>query len=239
MEKKQLIKNSLKYQFKNEVEEEKHILTLSGFVGEPDLFDMIMGVETISPQDVRNVLDDVDKDIHVKINSGGGDVFAGIEIYNYLKGHSSNVTIEVTALAGSAASIIAMAGDKIVMDTGSSMMIHEAATIAIGTKSEIQKTMNALETIDGSLIDIYAERTGLSADELSKLIVAETWLTADEAVEKGFADEKSTKQAETVETPEKDNEKVVALESKIASLEEKISALSDDKVVAKNTRRYY
>lgn len=242
MTKKQLIQNGLQYQFKNEVEDGEHILTLSGFVGEPDLFDMLMGVDTINPQDVAKSLDDVDGDIRIRLNSGGGDVFAGIEIYNYLKNHPSNVTVEITALAASAASIIAMAGDKVIMDTGSSMMIHQASTVAWGDKSELQKAMSALETIDGSLVDIYAERTGMDAAELETLLTGETWFTADEAVEKGFADEKSSKQAETdetVETPEEDGEKVVALENKIASLEQKITAMNESKPSFTNKRRYY
>lgn len=241
MTKKQLIQNGLQYQFKNEVEDGEHILTLSGFVGEPDLFDMLMGVDTINPQDVAKSLDTVDGDIRIRLNSGGGDVFSGIEIYNYLKNHPSNVTVEITALAASAASIIAMAGDKVIMDTGSSLMIHQASTVAWGDKSELQKAMNALETIDGSLVDIYAERTGIDASELETMLTGETWFTADEAVEKGFADEKSNKQAETaetVETPEEDDEKVVALENKIASLEQKITAMNENKPSFRNKRRY-
>lgn len=210
MKKEQLIKNGLKYQFKNEAENDEHVLTLSGFVGDPDIFDMLMGVETINPQDVASALDDVDNDIRIRINSGGGDVFAGIEIYNYLKNHPSNITVEVTALAASAASVIAMAGDKIVMDTGSSMMIHQASTIAWGDKSEIKKAMNALKSIDGSLVDIYAERTGIDTAELDELLTGETWFTADEAVEKGFADEKTSKQAETVEIPKEPEEEYAA-----------------------------
>lgn len=205
MTREKLMKNGLKYQFKNEVKNNKFILTLSGVVAKPDWIDRMLEIETINATDIANALDDVEMDVHVKINSGGGDAFEGIEIYNYLKNHSSHVTVEVTALAASAASIITMAGDEVIMDTGSSMMIHQAATIAWGDKVELQKSINALETVDGSLVDIYKERTGLSKEELDGLLVKETWMTADEAVGKGFADRKSSKQAETPDDLEEDD----------------------------------
>lgn len=219
MTKRKLIENGLKYKFKNETTEDEHILTLSGFVGEPDIFDMIMGVDTINPQSVAEALDDVDRPIRVRLNSGGGDVFAGIEIYNYLKNHPSNITIEVTALAASAASIIMMAGDKVIMDTGSSMMIHQASTLAWGDKTEIRKALNALDTIDGSLVDIYNERSGIDKTELDELLTGETWFTADEAVDKGFADEKSSKQAE-VEEPEEGEPVTASVNVNITDMEE-------------------
>lgn len=229
MTKKQMIKNGLKYQFKNEVQNDKHILTLSGVVAKPDWLDRMLDLETINGQDIATALDDVDKDIHVKINSGGGDAFEGIEIYNYLKNHSSHVTVEVTALAASAASIIAMAGDEVVMDTGSSLMIHQASTMAWGDKVELGKAINALETIDGSLVDIYMERTGLAKEELDELLTNETWFTADEAVEKGFADKKSSKQAETTESPEEPEEGQVtaSVNVKITDMEEFKSMMND------------
>lgn len=238
MDKRELIKNGMKYQFKNEATEDTHILTLSGAVGAPDILDLIMDNETINAKDIKGVLDDVDTDIHIKINSGGGDVFEGIEIYNYLKNHDSHITVEVTALAASAASIIAMAGDKVVMDTGASMMIHEASTIAFGNKAEITKALNALETIDGSLSDIYSERTGISTAELDDLLTSETWLTADEAVSQGFADKKLAKQKPEPKTDDKQSsEKVAALEQKVASLEGQFAAMSQPNVKNQRPRR--
>ena len=159
--KKELIKATSKYSFKNEVEDDKVILTLGGPVAEASIF----ADETINSTDIANALDDVGKDVVIRLNSPGGDVFQGIEIYNYLKNHPSNITVEVTALAASAASIIAMAADSIVMEKGASIMVHEAATLAIGNKADIKKTLNALETIDESIVDIYQEKTGLDRDE--------------------------------------------------------------------------
>lgn len=241
MTKRQLLKNGMKYQFKNEVKDDTHILTLSGVVAKPDWLDKLLEVETINAEAIAEALNDVDKDILVRINSGGGDVFEGIEIYNYLKNHSSKITVEITALAASAASIIAMSGDEVVMDTGSTMMIHQASTIAWGDKSELQKAMNALETIDGSLVDIYNERSGIDKAELDDLLVNETWFTADEAVKKGLADRKSSRQAETpVEPPEEGEEDTSDMENvlnllkkqdeQMVAMTNEITALKQNKI---------
>lgn len=247
MTRKQLIKNGLKYQFKNEIKGDKHILTLSGVVAKPDFWDMIMDNKTINSADITKALDDVDKDIHIKLNSGGGDAFEGIEIYNYLKNHPSHVTIEITSLAASAASIIAMSADELIMDTGTSMMIHQASTFAWGDKSELSKTMNALETIDDSLIDIYKERTGKDYEVLSEYLAKETWFTADEAVSEGFADKKSSKQAVTpqVVEPEEDDVESPEMQNVLNLLKEqseKISAMTNQMKTIQNQepkRRLY
>jgi ATP-dependent protease ClpP protease subunit len=239
MTRQQLMKNGMRYQFKNEVQGDKHVLTLSGVVAKPDWIDRMLDIETINAQDIAEALDDVDMDVLIRLNSGGGDAFEGIEIYNYLKNHPSHITIEVTALAASAASIIAESGDEVIMDTGSSMMIHEASTIAWGNKNEIRKTLNALETIDDSIVDIYMERTGLSKEELDELLSNETWMTADEAVQKGFADRKSSRQAiqeidDPVAAPEMEptpeNNKVLDMlskqDEKITAMNQKITAMT-------------
>ncbi|WP_412519752.1 head maturation protease, ClpP-related [Staphylococcus simulans] len=174
-------------QFKNEIKNNTHILTLNGVVAS-DEFD-----NTISSKFVENSLNGTDKDIVIKLASAGGDAFEGINIYNYLKSLKNNVTIEITSIAASAASLIAMAADKIIMHNGANMMIHEASTMAFGNKSDIQKTLNALESVDTSIVDIYHERTGIDKAELSQMMANETWLTADEAVNKKFADEKTKK----------------------------------------------
>ncbi|MDS3899880.1 head maturation protease, ClpP-related [Staphylococcus hominis] len=176
--------------FRNETKNNKHILTLSGTIANLSFLD-----DTISAKAVKDSLDNVKEDIVIRLNSGGGDVFEGIEIYNYLKSLSNHITIEVTALAASAASLVAMAGDKVIIRTGANMMVHEASTMAFGNKSDIQKTLNALTAIDTSIVDIYHDRTGLDRDEIVNLITNETWLTADEAINKGFADEKSSRKS--------------------------------------------
>lgn len=188
------------YRFENESKSKQHILTLSGIVAEKGLFG-----ESINSKDIKDTLDGVTKDIVIRLNSGGGDVFQGIEIYNYLKAHKSHVTVEITALAASAASLIAAAADNVIIRTGASFMLHEAATFTFGNKSDHTKSLNALSTIDEGIVDIYAERTGIDKKELAGMIADETWLSADKAVAKGFADEKSKKKAE--EEPSKDNQK--------------------------------
>lgn len=208
--------------FKNEDTKENHILTLSGVVSEGGFFND----QTINAKDVREALDDVDKNIVIRLNSGGGDVFQGVEIYNYLKGLKSHVTVEITALAASAASLIAMAADKIVIRTGASMMVHEASTFAFGNKNDIQKTLNALTAIDESIIDIYAERTGLDREEIIDFVKSEKWFTASEAVKKGFADEKSSKKA-VEESDEKGGVDNMSKDKIVALLKQNQSILND------------
>jgi len=134
----------------------------------------------------------------VVLNSVGGDVFAGLAMYNALRELDSEVTIRVDGLAASIASVIAMAGDNIIMSPGSMMMVHRPSTIAWGNVEEMEKTIALLQTIEESIFPIYADRTGLSLEEVTELVNAETWMSAEKAVELGFADSlaKSVKKAE-------------------------------------------
>jgi ATP-dependent Clp protease protease subunit len=177
---------TIPYKFSNNTNEtsDEHEMVLSGYIGQSSWW-----YEAISADTVRNALKDVTAStVRIKLNSGGGDADQGIEIYNYLKDLDKKVIVEVTSLAASAASIIAMSADEIIMKTGSRMMIHEASTMAYGNKQDIQKTLNALEAYDESIISIYQQKTGKSQDEISSLLEAETWFTAEQAVENGFAD---------------------------------------------------
>ena len=132
------------------------------------------------------------KNVTVHINSPGGDVMAGAEIYSALREHSMNgegrITVIVTALAASAASIIAMAGDEILMHPVAYMMIHNPWTIAMGDAKELRKTAKTLDEISEGLIAAYQQRTGKDRDELKKLLDAETWMSASTCVDEGFAD---------------------------------------------------
>lgn len=186
---------SIPYKFYNTTNEnnDEHEMIISGAIGKSGWF-----FTATSAEDVRNALKDVSAStVRIKLNSGGGDADQGVEIYNYLKDLDKHVVVEVTSLAASAASIIAMGADEIVMRTGSRMMIHEASTFTWGTKQDIQKTLNALESYDESIISIYQQKTGKSRDEISTLIESETWMTAEQAVKEGFADKvESVKQQE-------------------------------------------
>ncbi|WP_072520358.1 head maturation protease, ClpP-related [Gemella massiliensis] len=178
-------KEKIDYFFNSVQKDERIELTIRGAIGESTYF-----YEATSAKDVKEALENSIGDIHIFLNSGGGDVFQGIEIYNYLKNLSNNVTVEVTGTACSAASIVAMGANKLIMNTGTSLMIHEASTFVWGNKNELKKTLGALETIDQSIVDIYNEKTGIDKVELENYLSNETWITAEEAVELGFADEK-------------------------------------------------
>lgn len=127
--------------------------------------------------------------IHLRINSPGGDVFDALAIHNALKRHPAEIVSHVDGLAASAASIVALAGDRVLMGAGAFMMIHNAWGIAIGDAGTLRQVADTLEKITDSLVGIYATRTGKSADEIQQLLDDETWLSAEEAIEGGFADE--------------------------------------------------
>ena len=172
---------------KNEVTDSEHILTLSGVVAKDSIFDH--DGDLINMKAISDSLESIgNRKLLIKLNSYGGDAFEGIEIYNYLKSLKNKVVVEVTSIAASAASIIAMGADEIRMSNGSQLMIHEASTFAVGTKSEMQKTLNALKSMDNSIVDIYHEKTGLDKTEILQLMEEETWFTSEEAVKHKFAD---------------------------------------------------
>lgn len=127
------------------------------------------------------------KTVKVLINSPGGDVWEGIAIHSMLNRHAGRVEVEVIGLAASAASVIAMAGEAIAMHEGAMMMIHPAWTIAMGNRSDMQSTADFLSKVDASILDIYKRRTGRNSDDVQKMVEAETWMTAHEAVDEKFA----------------------------------------------------
>ena len=129
------------------------------------------------------------KRVIVRINSPGGGVFEGFSIYNALARHPAEIVVEIDALAASIASLIAMGGDRIRMAANSMQMVHRAWTIAVGNGAELAQTVDLLNKIDENLVATYAARTGLDEKEVAVMLDAETWMTADEAVAKGFADE--------------------------------------------------
>lgn len=128
------------------------------------------------------------RDVTVKINSPGGDFFEGVAIYNLLREHPATVTVRVMGLAASAASIIAMAGDRLEMGRGAFLMIHDAWAVAIGNRHDMREAAETLEPFDAAMADIYAARTGIDAKDIAKMMDAETWLSASEAVAKKFAE---------------------------------------------------
>ncbi|ORI73757.1 MULTISPECIES: head maturation protease, ClpP-related [Leuconostoc] len=133
--------------------------------------------------------------INLSINSGGGSVFDGIAIYNMLKSHKATVNVYVEGLAASIASVIAMAGDTITMRSGSMMMVHMPWTLSQGNAEEMRKTADTLEKTGDSIVDIYSERTGIPSDDIRNIMNDETWLSAEEAVEQGWATKLDKKEA--------------------------------------------
>lgn len=125
--------------------------------------------------------------ILVRINSPGGDAFEGIGIYNVLRAAKKPIDVCVDAIAASAASVIAMAGDTITMGPNCMMMIHNAWGMCMGEGAEMRKMADTLDAISVSIAQTYVSRTGKPLDEVTALMDAETWLTAQECVEQGFA----------------------------------------------------
>lgn len=134
------------------------------------------------------------KPVTVALNSPGGDVFEGLAIYNLLREHPAEVTINVLGLAASAASVIAMAGDTITMGLGSEMMVHRSWGMVVGNAEDLAAAVPVFEGFDRSMASIYAARTGLAEDEIAAYLAGPTkgsdgtWFTAQEAVAAGFAD---------------------------------------------------
>lgn len=153
------------------------------------IYDMLE-MDATSPKDVFDALSSTDDDIEVIINSGGGDVFSGSEIYTALKEHQGNVNVKVVGVAASAASVIAMAGSKIEMSPTAQMMIHNASSIAVGDNREMQTAYNMLTSANKAVANAYIAKTGKSEQEITDLMNEETWFSADTAVEQGFADSK-------------------------------------------------
>jgi ATP-dependent Clp endopeptidase proteolytic subunit ClpP len=129
------------------------------------------------------------KVLNVEISSPGGDVFAGLAIYNALKGSGKEIRVKVVGVAASAASLIAMAGDKIVMPKNTFLMVHNPWSMAIGNADELRDTADTLDKIGSSLQAIYVAKTGQSEEKIKELLSKDTWLTAEESLELGFATE--------------------------------------------------
>ena len=125
--------------------------------------------------------------VTLMLNSPGGSVTEGMALYNILSSIRSKLTVEVVGVAASIASIVALAGKDLIMDEGTYFMIHNPWTITWGEADELRKTADVLDKMRGELINIYASRSGLDADEIGKMMDDETWLTADEARDMGFA----------------------------------------------------
>lgn len=185
---------------KNQNEEEvtERILFLNGTIAEESWFD-----DDVTPQLFKDELNKGNGNITVWINSPGGDCVAAAQIYNMLIDYKGDVTVKIDGIAASAASVIAMAGTKVLMSPVSMLMIHNPMTIAFGNKGEMEKAIAMLDEVKESIINAYEIKTGMSRAKLSHLMDSETWMDANKAVELGFADD-ILKRSETtdVEVPQ-------------------------------------
>ncbi|PAV38038.1 hypothetical protein CJ260_11360 [Megasphaera sp. ASD88] len=175
------------WQVKNEVNGNSEILLYGPIAGESSWWG-----DEVTPRSFAEDLENLGgKDVTVRINSGGGDVFAAHAIHNQLVAYKGRVTVVIDGLAASAATIIAVAGDRIIMPANALFMIHNPA---IGLSDyygaeELLKAAEALNTIKGSIVAAYRKRCKASAEELAAMMDAETWMGAAECLEKGFVDE--------------------------------------------------
>ncbi len=138
------------------------------------------------PMNVSQLLKEIgNDDIDIHINSGGGDVFAGVAICNMLRSANGKKTVYVDGLAASIASVIAMAGDEIIIPSNAFMMIHKAWTFAMGNANDMRSLADTLDKLDSGIIATYMSRAadGVTEDKISELMAAETWLTGAEAAE--------------------------------------------------------
>ncbi|MCB1836279.1 MAG: Clp protease ClpP [Alcanivoracaceae bacterium] len=146
--------------------------------------------EGVTAKRISGALRSIGKDqpVTININSPGGDLFEGLTIYNLLREHEGEVTVKVLGMAASAASIIAMGGDRIEIARGGFFMIHNAWSLSVGDRNDHREFADYLEPFDRAMGDIYAVHTGIDAEEVGEMMDRETWLGGQDAVDQGFAD---------------------------------------------------
>lgn len=175
------------WKWKNQTEsaepQSERVLEIYGTIAEESWFD-----DDVTPKMFRDELFAGDGDIVVWINSPGGDCVAASQIYSMLMDYKGNVTVKVDGIAASAASVIAMAGTKVLMAPTALMMIHNPATMAYGDHEEMQKAIEMLAEVKESIINAYEIKTKQSRAKISHLMDAETWMNANKALELGFID---------------------------------------------------
>jgi len=171
------------WNFKNISETEAELM-LYGTISESSWFDDVVSSKQFS--DDLKALGDV-KNIVVRINSGGGDVFAGHSIYQQLKDHPAKITTKIEGLAASAASVVFMAGDERIAPSTSFLMIHNPASAAWGEVKDFEKMIETLNVIKDGIVNAYSEKTGIDKKSISKMMDTETWMTGEDAVKNGFA----------------------------------------------------
>ena len=184
------MKNSKKFwnwhKVKDEAGEEmdERVLEINGEIASESWFD-----DDVTPKLFKDELLSGSGTITLWLNSPGGDCIAASQIYSMLMDYEGDVTIKVDGIAASAASVIAMAGTKVLMAPTALLMIHNPMTLAYGNKDEMNKAIEMLDEVKESIINAYEIKTGMSRAKISHLMDSETWMNANKAIEMGFADD--------------------------------------------------
>jgi len=160
-------------------------------VAEIFIYDVI-GEDWYGGVSAKQFIDDLGKvsakNITLRINSPGGDVFDGAAIYNAIQSHEANIHVSIEGLAASMASVVAMAGDTVSMAENALMMIHDPWTMAVGDAGELRKTADTLDKVRSTLLNAYVKKADIESDKISDMMTEETWMDANEALEMGFID---------------------------------------------------
>ena len=186
-------------------EEGERVLRLEGPIDTEDFWN-----DGVTPQAFREELESETGNLTLWINSPGGSVWAAAEIYTMLRDYPGKVTVKIDAIAASAASVVAMAGDQVLMSPVSMLMIHDPMTIAMGNVNDMEKAIHTLNEVKDSIVNAYADKTGLRRSRIADLMEQETWMNARKAVELGFADrilfDEDKKTQKTDEEPEEEEQ---------------------------------
>lgn len=173
------------WEWKNQADEgAERVLELYGTIAETSWFD-----DDVTPKMFHDELFAGKGPVTVWLNSPGGDCIAASQIYTMLMDYQDDVTIKIDGIAASAASVIAMAGTKVLMAPTALMMIHNPMTMAYGNQADMEKAIEMLDEVKESIMNAYEIKTSLSRAKLSHLMDSETWMNANKAIELGFADD--------------------------------------------------
>ena len=182
---------------RDETSPDARVLRLEGTIAEESWFE-----DDVTPAAFKGELFSSTGPVTVWINSPGGDCVAAAQIYNMLMDYPGETTVKIDGIAASAASVIAMAGTRVLMSPVSTMMIHNPLTVAMGDSEEMRRAIQMLDEVKESIINAYEIKTGLSRARLSHLMDAETWMNANKALELGFCDEIMFQRQEVDPVPE-------------------------------------
>lgn len=174
---------------------EENTLRIEGVIAEESWWG-----DEITPAQFKAELSQRNGDITVWVNSPGGDVFAAVQLYNMLKEHNGKVTVKIDSLAASAASVIAMAGDEVLMSPSAMLMLHDPMSIVFGNEADLTACIDMLKEVKEAILNAYEIKTGAQRAKLSQFMTNETWFSAKKAIEWGFVDGMMYKEEKAEET---------------------------------------